>query len=72
MAKRGTIDIDMVICKGCELCIVACPFNVIELAKEVNAKGYHYAVMKNEGCTGCANCGVVCPDSVITVYMLKD
>jgi 2-oxoglutarate ferredoxin oxidoreductase subunit delta len=72
MAKRGTIEIDEVKCKGCELCVVACPFNVIELAKEVNAKGYHFAVMMNEGCTGCANCSSVCPDAVITVYMLKN
>ncbi|THC82777.1 ferredoxin, partial [Bacteroides fragilis] len=25
------------------MCVVACPLNVISLAKEVNVKGYNYA-----------------------------
>ena len=62
MAKfRGAIVVDTEHCKGCSLCVVACP--------DVNGKGYHYAYMKNpEACIGCASCGLVCPDSVITVY----
>ena len=73
MAKvKGAIVVDIEKCKGCELCVVACPTNVIELAQEVNSKGYHYAYMKNpEACTGCMNCALVCPDSVITVYRVK-
>jgi len=72
MAKKGTIEIDQQICKGCELCVVACPFDLIEMAKAVNSKGYHFAVLAKDGCTACMNCGVVCPDSVITVYSLKE
>lgn len=73
MAKvRGTIIVDVEKCKGCDLCVVACPTNVIRLAPDVNGKGYHYAYMENpEACTGCVNCAMVCPDSVITVYRLK-
>jgi len=73
MAKiKGAIVIDNERCKGCELCIPACPFNVINLSRQVNSKGYHYAYMANpEACTGCANCGVICPDGVITVYRAK-
>ncbi|NCC72701.1 MAG: 4Fe-4S dicluster domain-containing protein [Sphingobacteriia bacterium] len=73
MAKvQGAIVVDIERCKGCEVCISACPTHVIELAKEVNAKGYHYAYMAHpEACTGCTNCAIVCPDGVITVYRVK-
>ena len=73
MAKvKGAIKVDVEKCKGCNLCVVACPTNVLALAKEVNGKGYNYAFMANpEACTGCANCGLVCPDSVIEVYRIK-
>jgi len=73
MAKvRGAIVVDVEKCKGCELCVVACPTNVIQLANEVNGKGYQYAHMANpEACIGCASCALVCPDSCITVYKAK-
>ncbi len=73
MAKaKGAIVVDTVKCKGCELCMVACPTNVITMAKQVNAKGYHYATPSEaDACIGCSNCAVVCPDSCITVYRAK-
>ena len=73
MAKvKGAIVVDVEKCKGCGLCVVSCPQNVSELAKEVNGKGYNYAYMAQpDACIGCANCGLVCPDSVITVYKQK-
>lgn len=64
--------VDTVTCKGCSLCVVACPTDVIRLAEEVNGKGYNFAYMfKPEACIGCANCAMVCPDSCITVYKMK-
>jgi 2-oxoglutarate ferredoxin oxidoreductase subunit delta len=73
MAKfRGAVAVDREKCKGCELCVVACPSKVLALAKEVNGKGYHYSEMiLPEACIGCANCGLVCPDSVISVYRMN-
>ena len=73
MAKiKGAIVVNTERCKGCNLCVVACPANVLDLDKQVNSKGYHFAYMKNpDECIGCANCGYVCPDGCITVYKLK-
>jgi len=73
MAKvRGAVIVDIETCKGCNLCVVACPQEVLGLNKEVNSKGYNYSYMVNpESCTGCTNCAVVCPDTCITVYRIK-
>jgi 2-oxoglutarate ferredoxin oxidoreductase subunit delta len=67
-AVQGTVKIDIETCKGCELCIGACPQDSLAMSKEINTKGYHYAVLIQDNCTGCVNCALVCPDAVITVY----
>jgi len=73
MAKaRGAIEVEVERCKGCEVCVVNCPTNVIAMSAQVNGKGYNYAYMENPAeCTGCTNCAIVCPDGVITVYRMK-
>ena len=36
-------------CKGCEMCVNACPKHLIVLNKEkINAKGYHPAMMTDQ------------------------
>lgn len=70
---RGAIVVDKERCKGCNLCAVACPLNIIRLTqKTVNKKGYPYAEQLAEGmCTGCTCCAIVCPDGCISVYRKK-
>lgn len=69
MAKtRGHITINIDECKGCELCTVECPQDGMAMSKNLNHKGYHYAVLVEDVCTGCTNCALVCPEAVITVY----
>ncbi len=56
-------------CKGCGLCITACPKKILALDNAtLNAKGYHPAMMTDqEKCIACAMCAMMCPDCVITV-----
>jgi 2-oxoglutarate ferredoxin oxidoreductase subunit delta len=72
MAKvLGDLVIDIERCKGCEICIDACPQETLALSDTINSKGYQYVVKINHSCTGCANCAIVCPDAVISVYRKK-
>ncbi len=63
---RGTIRIDIESCKGCELCIPACPPAVLEMSTARNDLGVHYPELL-PGCTGCGACLLVCPDFCIDV-----
>lgn len=58
-------------CKGCELCIAACPHGVLSLdVTVVNRLGYHPVRLTDPaGCTSCVICARVCPDAVFTVLM---
>jgi 2-oxoglutarate ferredoxin oxidoreductase subunit delta len=69
MAKvHGTVVLKIDSCKGCELCITACPQDTLALSRKINVRGYHYPEMIQDNCTGCINCALVCPDSIFTVY----
>ena len=68
--SRGTLVIDVEKCKGCELCITACPPRVLVMSSDINATGYRYPQL-TPGCTGCTACQMVCPDFVFTVYQLQ-
>jgi len=56
------------LCKGCGLCVGACPKKIVSLSEELNSRGYHPAnVVEQDKCIGCAFCATMCPDCVITV-----
>ena len=57
------------LCKGCGLCVTACPKHLISLDTSVlNKKGYHpVGVTDISRCIACAFCARICPDCVITV-----
>jgi 2-oxoglutarate ferredoxin oxidoreductase subunit delta len=67
---RGWVYVDEDRCKGCNLCVDACPQDVLALSTDrFNAKGYRPVQLADPGnCTGCAVCAIICPDVVFTVY----
>ncbi|MCI5560707.1 MAG: 4Fe-4S binding protein [Phocaeicola sp.] len=73
MAKvKGVVLVNTERCKGCGLCVVACPLNVLELNPKVNQKGYNYVHQAlQDTCNGCTSCAVVCPDGCLTVYRAR-
>ncbi len=63
------LTIDEILCKGCGLCVRACPKGILALSKtKINAKGYHPAELTDAAsCIGCASCAKTCPDVVIRI-----
>lgn len=63
------VMINELVCKGCGLCVRACPKDVLALSRtKLNAKGYHPAEPVNpEACIGCASCARTCPDVAIRI-----
>ena len=62
------MTVDPHYCKGCGLCIPACPKKIIRLSENFNEKGYHYSeCFDQELCIACKLCYTTCPDGAITI-----
>lgn len=63
----GRIVINSEKCKGCFLCVEACPKKILKSSDKFNAKGNFTVIFddKNNECVGCALCAKSCPDMAI-------
>ena len=63
------IIVDDYFCKGCGLCVDACPVQILELdMATITEKGYHPTFCEDQSkCTGCMSCALMCPDCAIKV-----
>ncbi len=67
--SRGLVRVDEDECKGCGLCVEACPPKALSLSEKLNHSGYRTAMYADDGCTGCGICFMACPEpGAITVY----
>jgi len=71
MARKGKVIIDRELCKGCYLCIRACPVKALEKDSEANSTGsYPSKPAQGGACIACGNCFEVCPDVCIQVFQV--
>ncbi|HEV58554.1 MAG TPA: ferredoxin family protein [Phycisphaerales bacterium] len=62
------IHLNLERCKGCGLCIGACPIDNVRMTENLNSKGYCYAeIIDKDKCTGCALCARMCPEVAIRI-----
>jgi 2-oxoglutarate ferredoxin oxidoreductase subunit delta len=69
---KGRVSFNEDTCKGCGLCVNACPMKILALdLSRVNKIGYTPAhCFDMDKCIACTNCALMCPDTCITVERL--
>ena len=73
MARKGKVVINKELCKGCYLCIRACPVKALEKDNEPNSTGtYTTKPVDGAACIACGSCYEVCPDVCIEIYQLDN
>lgn len=67
MAKRWVFRDER--CKGCGLCVEACPEDILYMSDKVNRQGYNTAqITSQDDCISCGFCALSCPDVAIEVF----
>jgi len=70
---KGKVEILLEYCKGCGLCVAACPTGALEIAGELGPLGVHPArPVEGATCRLCRNCTAMCPDAAIRLIRLDD
>jgi 2-oxoglutarate ferredoxin oxidoreductase subunit delta len=65
---KGWFTISPDLCKGCGLCKVKCPTDVLDWSKELGVYGTPIMGAKRiEQCIACGICEMVCPDAAILI-----
>ena len=62
LAKKFEVVVNKAWCKGCEVCVAACPKQVLALDERQKC-----GAVQPESCIGCKSCENICPDLAITV-----
>jgi 2-oxoglutarate ferredoxin oxidoreductase subunit delta len=72
--SRGRVEIDGEKCKGCALCVGACPEKILAMSRDAfNKQGVPFAECIDEArCTACMSCGIICPDTAIRVFRMGE
>lgn len=70
-AGGGSVEIAVERCKGCTLCVPACPPGVLAMSDARNDLGFAYPELQ-PGCTGCRACLLVCPDFCFRVFRYEE
>ena len=66
---EASVTIHAELCKGCCLCVQACPQDVLQQGQALNRRGYYFIYYLGQGCTGCGLCFYSCPEpGAVTVY----
>ena len=70
MARKGKVVIHRDLCKGCYLCIRACPVKALEKDSKLNSTGSYPVKLSDarDKCIACGNCYEVCADVALEIY----
>lgn len=74
--KKGRIEINKELCKGCDYCVKFCPKSLIEKDLGQNKSGFYPVVFRdcdlNRKCNGCKICAIVCPEAAIEIFIIEE